>query len=485
MTIASALSNAASGLTANARRLSVASDNIANALTKGYAKREVMLATRPGSSGGVRVIGVQSSADPALTAMRRIADGDAAARALEAQGTKRLAQAIGELGGEGGIFERETAFERALLDLAETPENVVRQRSAATAAKDLADAFNSASAIAGEVRSKADADIASMIDEINVGLRQISDLNLKISRMNSLQGDPSALIQEQNRLIDGVALSLPIRVDVRDDGSVLVRTEGGLTLVDRTAREISFNPTPIVTPEMSYDSGSLSGLTISGVDITPGGGGTQQVAGGALAAAFDLRDSKVPAFQAGLDALAAELAMRLDDPAVDLSRAPGDPGIFLAQGSKITTGYSPGLSGDLRLNPVIDPLSGDPSLLRDGLGTTAVGPEASDMLPRAFLEALRSSQTLPVLGANSPRAFEQRISLNSEQASTLRVDAAKRSAEAETTRSSLAAVESGRLGVDTDAELQKLLALENAYAANARVIDVAQRMLDEITQAAR
>ena len=41
MSISSALSNAVSGLTLSARRAEVTSNNIANALTEGYARREV------------------------------------------------------------------------------------------------------------------------------------------------------------------------------------------------------------------------------------------------------------------------------------------------------------------------------------------------------------------------------------------------------------------------------------------------------------
>ncbi|MFD2438939.1 flagellar basal body protein [Paracoccus kondratievae] len=46
MSISSAISNAVSGLTAASRGTEVVSANIANALTPGYARRELNLSTR-------------------------------------------------------------------------------------------------------------------------------------------------------------------------------------------------------------------------------------------------------------------------------------------------------------------------------------------------------------------------------------------------------------------------------------------------------
>ena len=38
------------------------------------------------------------------------------------------------------------------------------------------------------------------------------------------------------------------------------------------------------------------------------------------------------------------------------------------------------------------------------------------------------------------------------------------------------------LGVDQDREMQRLIQIEQAYAANAQVIQTASRMLDELTR---
>lgn len=57
MSMASALNNAVSGLTASSRMAEVVSSNIANAMTEGYARRELSLSsdTLGGTGGGVQI----------------------------------------------------------------------------------------------------------------------------------------------------------------------------------------------------------------------------------------------------------------------------------------------------------------------------------------------------------------------------------------------------------------------------------------------
>ena len=56
------------------------------------------------------------------------------------------------------------------------------------------------------------------------------------------------------------------------------------------------------------------------------------------------------------------------------------------------------------------------------------------------------------------------------------------SAGATSIRLVLADDEAARIGVDTDAELQSLIQIEQAYSANIQVIQAASRMLSELTE---
>lgn len=76
MSIAGALSNALSGLTAASRSAEVVASNIANAATEGYAARTLVTSSRPGTTGGVRIDGIARAVDPALLADRRLATAE-------------------------------------------------------------------------------------------------------------------------------------------------------------------------------------------------------------------------------------------------------------------------------------------------------------------------------------------------------------------------------------------------------------------------
>ena len=82
-------------------------------------------------------------------------------------------------------------------------------------------------------------------------------------------------------------------------------------------------------------------------------------------------------------------------------------------------------------------------------------------------------------GSASRPDLADRLGRVEAQVSTVRVnaqsEAAVRNGQADTIWSRLAAD-----GVDSDAEMQRLLQYEQAYAANARVIQAIQTMMDQI-----
>ena len=94
MTISSALSNALSGLRAAGRGAEVVSANISNALTPGYGRRVLGLASSTiGDAGGVRITGITRIVDASLTNDRRLAE----AERINAQGTASFLDRIERL----------------------------------------------------------------------------------------------------------------------------------------------------------------------------------------------------------------------------------------------------------------------------------------------------------------------------------------------------------------------------------------------------
>jgi flagellar hook-associated protein 1 FlgK len=439
-----------------------------------------------GFGSGVAVASIDRASSPELTSARRIADGDLAGGQSELDALVRLERSLGAVGGDDTLASRIVAFEAALRQLAETPELSPRQVAAAAAASDIASQLNQISSEGARVRQTADADIARQVTEVNGALSKIARINRQIQIFAASGRDTASLIDQREKLIDQVAAIVPIREQMRAGGVVELITAQGVTLVDTRAREIQFTASPIIIAPMRYDdgAGALSGLTLNGIDITPGGPGNQAIAGGSLAGLFAIRDRIAPEVSDRADALAADLIGRLTAPGLDPTLAPGAPGLFTDDGAAYDVANLAGLAGRIRLNAAVDPAAGgDPSLMRDGLGATAAGPSADGTLPRAMLDALTAAGSVTAVPGLPPiLSFAETAIGMIELTAFGRVSAEADVASFSNTREILARAEAEAIGVNTDAELQALIQIEQAYTANVQVIQTAARMLDRLME---
>lgn len=480
MSISSALANALSGLMASSRAAGVVSTNLANVLTDGYAARGIELAAEgDGRAGGVTVIGVTRRVDTGLLNERRLADSAMAYTGTLSDFATRLAREVGTPDDPGSLTARVTAFEASLVDASAKPEEQVRLTHAVQSAGQLADMFNTISAhIQGE-RTTADGRIAEAVTDMNTLLGQIQALNAQITTARNA-GHPTASIQDQRqRVIDQLAEFVPLRLAPRDNGNVAIFTPGGATLLDGSPAELSFTRANVIAPHMTLSNGLLSGLQINGVPIDTSGN-RGPVAGGRLAALFEFRDARAVEAQAQADALARNLVERFQDPGVDATRAPGDPGLFTDAGAVFDATNEIGIAGRIAVNAAADPAQGgEVWRLRDGLGAAAPGPAGNAVRLNDLKSALDTSGSMLSggLGATERDFADHAASLVSM------VGRQSLSLEQElsfaTSRQAGLAETELQEGVDSDAELQRLLLIEQAYSANARMIQT----IDEMMQA--
>ncbi len=488
MTIGQALNSALSGLSAASRRASVVSNNIANASTEGYSARSVSLAERnvAGVGAGVVVAGVERASAPAIAVERRGADAAFARDDATAGALQTISRLFGEPQEPGSLVGLYGAFEDGLRSLADTPDDSVLQTRVVDAANALTRSVNNLSDSIERVRGQADADIAVRVDTVNDALRGVDRLNRAIARGSVSGVDTNALIDERGRLIDRINENIPVRTIELGDGRLDLATPEGVFLLAGEAREISFTPTTLVTPQQEYagGAGALSGLSVDGLDITPGGGAPTAPSSGALAGLFAVRDVEAPALSRAVDAFALDIAERLDDPAVDTTRAAGAPGLFTDGGATVDATNVVGLAGRLALNSAVDPAAGGETYrLRDGVGATAPGAAGADGLLRRTRAASAAARAASA-GLQTARTLTaaEAAAQASSLAAARRVDAEDARDTSQTFAETLSDAERSVTGVDTDTELQKLIEIEQAYAANARVIAVVDRLIDQLLQ---
>lgn len=478
MSITTALSNANSGLGAASRRASIVSSNIANALTPGYARRDVSVSeTITGGQGaGVSIDGVTRAANPVLTNDRRVAESMMMRDQTVASAYATFNEALGEPGDPFSLFTQYQNLESALRSLSQTPESRPLQAQALDAAKALVETFHQLSGKTQASRQTADAQIAQQVGVVNSALGQIVDLNKEISTAGASGRDVAALEDQRQKLIDEVSSIVPVKEIARGNGKVDLITTEGVFLIAGSAREIRFQPASAIAPDSAYPGGGLSGLTVEGVDITPGSG-SQGLQQGQLAGLFEVRDQIAPAFQAQLDALARDLIERLEG--VDPTLAPGQPGLFTDAGSALDPAMEVGLAGRIALNAAADPDQGGAMWrLRDGLGAASEGPLGNADVVNILLDSLTQLKTLPAgAGISGQMSAADAAAQVSTAVGSARISAETRLASNSARTQSLTDAEHAATAVDTDLELQKLLQIEQAFAANARVIQTADDML--------
>ncbi len=481
MSITSSLSNALSGLGAAARAAELVSANVANALTEGYARRTLELSSRSlaGNGAGVKIDGVTRQVNVIVLADRRLADATLADAAVASDFLSDLEATIGAPDKPNSLSGRITGFEAALISASSQPASDQRLTEVLRAGKDLTGQISAISHMLQSSRAGADAQIGRDVATVNDALTRIADLNKDITVSLSRGADATGLMDQRQRQIDRISPMIPLREIARQGGQVALYTPNGAALLDGTASTLGFTAVHGVTANMTLASGGLFALTLNGQPL-PLSGPDSKLAGGRLAALFALRDETAPAAQTELDALARDLVERFDGAAADPTLS-GGAGLFTDAGAKFDPLNEVGLSARLSVNPAADPAAGGQiRLVRDGLGSPTPGPVGDSTQLVRLADALRASR-IPASGQFST-GTRTAFGLSAEFLGA--VGGARQTALA---NESYVAARHDTLtklelenGVDTDQEMSSLLLIEQAYAANAKVISVVDDMMQTI-----
>ncbi|MEL6464857.1 MAG: flagellar hook-associated protein FlgK [Pseudomonadota bacterium] len=481
MSLTSALSSAMSGLRATGRGSEIVSSNIANANSPGYVRRTLSISPDvTGAGGGVRVNGVVRHADQQIINDRRLAGAEAGYRSETTRALTQIEDLIGTPDSTGSLAARVADFEQSLITASSRPDASERLTSVAFAAKDLARSINSVADGIQESRTRADRAIAEQVTQLNDALKGVETLNARIISQNSSGNDTASLLDQRQQLIDEISEMVPLRTIPRDHGAVALYSTGGAILLEGQAVDVGFDPVNSVTSYASIDDGTLSGLTLNGVSINTSST-NGRLRGGTLSAQFEIRDEIAPRAQAQVDAIARDLIERFQDDTVDPTLAAGDAGLFTDAGAPLDATAEVGLATRLSMNALVDPdQGGDVWRMRDGLGAAAPGETGDATLLNALTETLTAQRTQSSgeFGASALDLKDVVASFSSQVGSDrLRADRQLSFALAqfnELTQLELAG------GVDTDVEIQNLIILEQAYAANARVITTVDEMFDTL-----
>lgn len=476
MSITGAMSNAVMGLRAAGRGAEVISDNIANALTPGYGRRELIL----GSSalGGVQTLGVLRHVDAGLASDKRLSEAADANAQSAVDFLSRIERLLSTPDDPSSLSAHLARFEGALVTATSRPDAPDRLNTAVSEAANMVQSLRDTSAGIQQARTEADRTIALQVKELNTSLAQVQILNAQITQARALDQETAGLQDQRQKVVDGIGTLVPVRQMDRAEGQIALYTTNGALLIDGSPAEITFSPVNLVTPYMSIGAGTLSGISINGQAMRTDNQ-TGQLRGGALAAQFAIRDELSVSAQTNIDALARDIVERFADPAVDPTLAPTDAGLFTDEGAAFAPADEVGLASRLELNANVDPSQGGASWrLRDGINATAQGNVGDSTLLQSLTDALTDQR--PAASGTFAGGVFTASGIVSNMLSIVGTDLTAAEQQASFTaarRTELTQLQLAE-GVDSDAEIQRLIQVEQSYAANARMLEV----LDELMQ---
>lgn len=455
MSLFASLATAARALDAQRYGLDVVGQNIANVNTPGYARRTVDLAAvppeAPGRAGrGVDAVGVRALRDRLLE--RRLQQ-ELPAERREAAVASALSVVEVTLGPPGSSIDAQLQrFFDAFARLADAPTAVAARQAVVLEGQALAGAFR---AVAGQLeasRRDLDRQVRGTVDEINALAARIAALNDAIDRavpeaLLHIQDEQARVVQELSELVD---------VDV------LERAGGSLDVQIGNGRSLVVGPVAYTIEVASQAPGGYGDLSLEGVAITG------EIAGGRLGGLLCVRDLNIVNYVVQLDALAFEVASR-----VNAYHAAGYTLDGMAAGAFFE--FSPALSGTsgaARAITVESTIVTNPRLVAASATPDTGG---NDVARR--IAALGSAQTTD--GAVSL------VQMWSDLVYRVGHDARRATEESASRQEIVRQVAHLRdevSGVSLDEEAMQMLKFQRAYEANARYFRVIDQALDRLLQ---
>jgi flagellar hook-associated protein 1 FlgK len=196
-----------------------------------------------------------------------------------------------------------------------------------------------------KLRSNADQDISSSIDDVNTDLQNIADLNAEIKQTAAAGQSTADLEDQRNTALQDVASKMNVSYYTASNGDLQVYTTTGQALVDSSAHKISYTAAANVSSSTTYTAGSstsgFSAITVNGVDIT------SQITGGSIGGLITLRDKTLPAAQSQLDQLATQLASAVNAVSNSASSVPAPT--TLTGTTSVTNSTALSATGTVRL----------------------------------------------------------------------------------------------------------------------------------------
>jgi len=309
-TVNSLMDLARQTLMADQAALGVISNNVANQNTPGYTRQVVNWESRDSVTIGSYTVGEGVSVGAQGVSQRdRILEQRVQQQIQVQAQSQALESALNQVQNIFGLSSTSASassttlgsamdsFFSALSSLTTNPSDTTVRQKVLTAAKDLADAFNSASNQISQVSTDLDKQATSYVDRINSLTSTIAALNHQIGS-TSPNADAGVLEDQRQQAISELSQYIGLNQITNESNGITLTTSNGAVLV---------------SGDQSY---AMSTTQVAGVTHfiagTAGQDATANLTGGSLGGILAARDQQIPAFQSALDNLAYSLGTQVN-----------------------------------------------------------------------------------------------------------------------------------------------------------------------------
>src|SRR6476659_1491491 len=204
----------ASSVRAYSKALQTVGDNIANANTQGYVRRDINLTEAPsGVNGllytgtvlpnGVRVTGVTRATDQWLVADARTAGSESGQASARLNSLSSVERALND--GGAGVGKALTAAFNALDALAADPSNTTLRQSFLSSVDDVAATFRRTAGALDQVSTAIGQSASLGVDAVNGDVAALARVNDGLLRARDGSTSQAQLMDERDKLLDRIS----------------------------------------------------------------------------------------------------------------------------------------------------------------------------------------------------------------------------------------------------------------------------------------
>jgi flagellar hook-associated protein 1 FlgK len=302
------LSTGTSALLTQQRAINVTGNNIANVNTPGYSRQRVNLETgTPTQTGiglmssGVTSAGIERIYDRFIGV--QLSNENANLGRWEAQqGMLERVEVVFDESGGYGLNQALSEFWNAWQDLSLNPSGATERSMVAATSQSMADAIRQKYSGLEKAQTEIDSAVKGSVDTVNHLVAQIAELNQKIARTETDGTNANDYRDSRDLVLKQLAEIIDIQSYENYDGQVVVSVASGRPLVESGniwRLQTQTNPdghTDVLWADMSGSAANI----------------TSEIAAGKIGGWLHTRDKQITGYQNQLDALADGLRSRIN-----------------------------------------------------------------------------------------------------------------------------------------------------------------------------